>query len=68
MIKSRWMKWSGHVARTARKNDCIYDFGGKEEKRLLGRHRRRRKDNIKMDVEEIEWVFGFDYSGSGGLL
>jgi hypothetical protein len=32
------------------------------------RHRRRRKDNIKMDLREIEWS-GMDWIGtSGGLL
>jgi hypothetical protein len=28
--------------------------GKPEKKRLLGRHRRRWKDNIKMDLQEVE--------------
>jgi hypothetical protein len=35
------------------KEECIYGFGGEEGKRLLGRHRRRWKNNIKMDVKGI---------------
>jgi hypothetical protein len=46
MIKSRRMRWSGHVAR----------MGGKpEERRPLGKPRCRWVDNIKMDLREIEW-------------
>jgi hypothetical protein len=31
-------------------------FVGKPEgKKLLGRPRRRREDNIKMDLQEVEW-------------
>jgi len=26
-----------------------------ERKRPLGRHRRRREDNIKMDLQEVGW-------------
>jgi hypothetical protein len=29
--------------------------GKPEGKRPLGRHRRRWKDNIKMDLQEVEW-------------
>jgi len=35
---------------------CVQGFGGKkksEGKRLLGRPRCRREDNIKMDIKEI---------------
>jgi hypothetical protein len=32
VIKSRWMRLSGHVARTADKKDSILNFGGKKEK------------------------------------
>jgi hypothetical protein len=40
---------------------------GKPEKRPLGRHMRRWKDNIRMDLMVIGWVgrCGLDASGSG---
>jgi len=39
---------------------CIQSFGGKpEEKRPLGKPRRRRKDNVKMDIKELGW--GIDW-------
>jgi len=31
-----------------------------EGKRLLGRPRRRWEDNIKMDLQEVEWENGLD--------
>jgi hypothetical protein len=31
MIKSRRMRWTGHVARTGRRG-CIYDIGGENQK------------------------------------
>jgi hypothetical protein len=36
---------------------CVYRVlvGKTEEKRPLGRPRRRWKDNIKMDFQEVEW-------------
>jgi hypothetical protein len=36
-----------------------------EERRPLGRARRIRKDNIKMDLREVVWENGLDSSGSG---
>jgi len=30
-------------------------LGKPKGKRPLGRHRRRRKDNIKMDLQVVEW-------------
>jgi hypothetical protein len=38
-------------------------IGKPEGKRLLGRPRRRRVDNIKMDLREIEWD-GLDWIGT----
>jgi hypothetical protein len=37
------------------KNECKIFVGNPEGKRLLGRYRRRSKDNIKIDLKEIEW-------------
>jgi hypothetical protein len=54
IIKSRRMRWAGHVARIWDKgNACRILVGKPEGRRLLGRHRHRRKDNIKMDLGDI---------------
>jgi hypothetical protein len=54
VIKSRRMRWAGHVARME-EGRCVYRFlvGRPEGKRPLGRTRRRWEDNIKMDLREI---------------
>jgi hypothetical protein len=53
MIKSRRMKWAGHVARIAEKMNAYRILVGKPEgKRPLGRPRRRWIENIKMDLRE----------------
>jgi hypothetical protein len=50
MIKSRRMRWAGHVARMRETRNAYRTLVGKpEEKRPLGRPRRRGVDNIKMD-------------------
>ena len=57
VIKSRRMRWVGHVARVGERRGVCRVVGGKPEgKSLLGRPRRRWEDNIKMDLKEI--VFG----------
>jgi transcription termination factor 2 len=56
MIMSRMMKWAGHVARMGEKRNARRLLVGKpEEKRPLGRPRRRWMDNIRMDLEEVGW-------------
>jgi hypothetical protein len=54
MIKSRRMRWAGHVARMG-EGRGVYKIlvGSPEGKRLLERPRRRWEDNIKMDLREI---------------
>jgi hypothetical protein len=53
-IKSRRMKWVGHVARMGEGRGVYRVLVGRPEgKRPLGRHRRRWEDNIKMDLREI---------------
>jgi hypothetical protein len=48
------MRWAGHVARLEEERVVHKVLVGKpEEKRLLGRPRRRWEDNIKMYVEEV---------------
>ena len=65
VIKSRRMRWTGHVARMGELRGVYRVFVGKPEgKRPLGRRRRRWKDNIKMDLQEVG--FGvIDGAGSG---
>ena len=51
VIKSRRMRWTGHVARMDKRRSVYRGFMGKPEgKRPLERPRRRREDNIKMDI------------------
>jgi hypothetical protein len=53
IIKSRRMRWAGHVARMREKMYAYRLLVGKPEgKRLLGRPRRRWVDNIRMDLGE----------------
>jgi len=54
VVKSRRMKWAGHVARM-RKDRVVYRAleGKPEGKRPLGRPRRRWEDNIKLDLKEV---------------
>jgi hypothetical protein len=57
MIKSRKMKWTGHVARMrGKRNECWIFVGKPEGRRPLRRPRFRWVDNIKMDLREIGWV------------
>jgi hypothetical protein len=56
MIKSRRMRWAGHVARMRETRNAYRILVGKPEgKRPLGRPRRRWMDNIKMDLKKIGW-------------
>jgi len=50
-IKSRRIKWAGHVARMGEGRGVYRVLVGKPEgKRPLGRPRRRWEDNIKIDI------------------
>jgi hypothetical protein len=54
VIKARRMKWAGHVARMGEVRGAYNILVWRPEgKRPLGRHRRRREDNIKIDLREI---------------
>jgi hypothetical protein len=56
MIKSRRMRWAGHVARSGEKSNAYRILVGKPEgKRPLGRPRRRWVDSIKMDLIVLGW-------------
>jgi hypothetical protein len=54
VIKSRRMRWAGHVARMGKGRSVYTILAGRPEgKRPLGRPRHRWEDNIKMDLREI---------------
>ena len=54
VVKSRRMRWAGHVARMGEDRVVHRVLMGKPEgKRPLGRPRRRWEDNIKMDLQEV---------------
>jgi len=62
VIKSRRMRWAGHVARMGWGRGVFRVLVGKSEgKRPLGRPRRRWEDNIKMDLQGVgcrgvDWI------------
>jgi hypothetical protein len=50
------MRWEGHVTRVGERRYAYRVLVGKPEgKRPLGRPRRRWKNNIKMDIQEVGW-------------
>ena len=54
MIKSRRLRWAGHLARMGEDRSAFKILTGKPTpKRPLGRPRRRWEDNNRMDLEEI---------------
>jgi len=63
VIKSRRMRWAGHVARMS-EEWMVYSrvlVGKPEGRRPLGRPRRRWVDNIRMDFQELgcgykDWI------------
>ena len=70
VIKSRRLRWAGHVARMEEGRSAFKILTGKPTgKRSFGRPRRRWKDNIRMDLEEIginarnwvDWAQDRDY-------
>jgi len=62
MIKSRRMRWAGHVARMGERRGVYRVLMGKPEgKRPFGRPRRIWEDNIKMHLQEVgcwsmDWI------------
>ena len=62
VIKLRRMRWTGHVARMGEERGAYRVLVEKpEEKRPLGRSRRRWVDNIRMDLQEVgcgymDWI------------
>ena len=62
VIKSRSMRWAGHVARMGEERGAYRVLVRKPEgKRPLGKPRRRWVDNIRMDPQEVgggymDWI------------
>jgi len=62
VIKSRRMRWGGHVARMGEERGAYRVLVGKPEgKRPLGRPRRRWVYNIRMDLQDVgcgyvDWI------------
>jgi len=58
VIKSRRMRWAGHVACMGEERGVYRVLVKKPEgRRPLGRLRRRRADNIRMDLQEVGCVY-----------
>ena len=54
LVKSRRMRWAGHVACMGQGRGVYRVLVGKPEgKRPMGRPRLRWEDNIKMDLQEV---------------
>jgi len=54
VVKSRRMRWTGHVARMGEDRGVRRVLVGKPDgKRPLGRPRPRWKDNIKIDLQKV---------------
>jgi hypothetical protein len=74
MIRSRRMKWAGHIARMKEKRNAYRVLVGKPEgRRQQGRLRRRWEDNNKWLLERwdgVAWTgsIWFRIGISGGLL
>jgi hypothetical protein len=74
VIKSRRMRWAGQVARMEEGRGAYRILVGRPEgRRPLGRPRRRWKDNIKMDLQEVGWgawtgLIWLRIGKGGGLL
>jgi hypothetical protein len=56
VVKSRRLRWAGHVARMGEEREAYRILVGRPEgRRPLGRPRRRWEDNIKMDIRARRW-------------
>src|SRR5215510_2888334 len=75
VVKSRRMRWAGHVTRMVEERGVHRVLVGKPKgKRTLGRPRRRWEVNIKMDLQEVggsrgEWMeLAQDWDGWRALV
>jgi hypothetical protein len=72
-IKSKRMRWAGHVVRMGQDRKGYKVLVGKPEgKRPLERPRRRWEDRVRMNLEKIGWGkwsgFNWHRIGTGGGL
>ena len=58
VVKSRRIRWAGHVKGMKGRDVYRVLVGKPEGKRPLGRPRRRWEDNIKTDLQEVGGGFG----------
>ena len=66
VVKSRRIRWAGHVAHMGQARGVYRVLVGKPEgKRPMGRPRRRWEDNIKMDLQEVGGGCGEGLDGVG---
>jgi hypothetical protein len=61
VIKSRRMRWAGHVACMGEERGCIESWWGYQREVPLGRPRHRWVDIIRMDLQEVgcgymDWI------------
>ena len=61
VVKSRRMRWAGHVARMGEERGVYRVLVGTGGKEPLGRPRRRWVDNVRMDLYEVgcgymDWI------------
>jgi hypothetical protein len=65
-MKSRNMRWAGHVVLMGeRRGACRILVGKSEVKIPLVRPRRRGENNVKMEFQEVVWEHGQDCPRSG---
>ena len=61
-IKNNEMGWACGTYETA---ETYRDLVGKLEGKQLVRQRHKWEENMKMNLQEIKWRYGLDFSGSG---
>jgi hypothetical protein len=74
VIKSRRMRWAGHVARMGKGRGVYRVLVGRPKgKKPLGRPRHRWEDNVKMDlrergINEVNWIGWLRIESNGELM
>jgi hypothetical protein len=67
------MRWAGHVVLVGERGAYRFLMGKPEGKKHFGRPRRRWKDSIKLDLQEVGWrawtgLIWLSICTGGGLL
>jgi hypothetical protein len=55
IIKSKRMRWAGHIARMERRRMHVGFWWENQKEKQLGKPRRRWVDNIRMNVGGVGW-------------